>query len=170
MNTKIKSLIAAAIVLTASQAVPAHAGMNFNMNIGLPVAVAAVPPPPPIPVVPRVAVAAPDFFFSPSLGFYVSTGGPMDIFFTGGNYYRFDRGYWYRSARCNGPWVMAPARMVPPELRRHSYEDIRYFRDRDYHQHMEAMHHGHYPDRNYHRGDLRDHERGNGDREARWIR
>ncbi len=161
MNTKIKTLIAAAIILTASQAIPAHAGANFSLNIGLPVAVAAVPPPPPIPAPVKVAVAAPDFFFSPSLGFYVSVGGPADIFFSGGNYYRYDRGYWYRSARYNGPWVVEPARRLPPEFRRHSYRDIRSLRDRDYRRHMEARQHG--PDNG------RDsHQKGHGEVDAKW--
>jgi hypothetical protein len=159
MNTKFKSLIAAAIVLTASQAVPAHAGTNFNLSIGFPVAVAAVPPPPPVPVAPRVVVGAPDFFYAPSLGFYVSVGGPMDIFFCGGNYYRYDRGYWYSSRSYNGHWARTHSRGLPPELRRHSYKEIRDFRDRDYRRHMETRNHGHYPVRDSHRGDRHGHRR-----------
>ncbi|HTY20760.1 MAG TPA: hypothetical protein VMC44_03910 [Geobacteraceae bacterium] len=169
METFKKSLIAAAIILAAGQAVPAHAGVNFNLSIGLPVAVAAVPPPPPIPVPPRVVMeAAPGFFFSPSLGFYVSVGRHADIFFTGGNYYRFDRGYWYRSTRCNGPWAMAPLRGLPPELTRHRYEQIRYYKERDYRHYMEARHHGHDKEWNDFRSDRHDHDRGKREQDARW--
>jgi hypothetical protein len=141
--------------------------MNFNLSIGLPVAVAAVPP---IPAPARVAVAAPNFFYAPSLGFYVSMGGPVDIIFTGGNYYRYDRGYWYSSPRYNGHWVRTNQRGLPPELKKHRYEDIRYFRDKDYRRQMEARNHGHNPGRDSHRGDWRGNEKGHGEREARWIR
>jgi hypothetical protein len=140
MKTSTKAFITAAIVLAASQAIPAHAGVNFNLSIGVPAVVAAVPAPPPIYAPPRAIVGAPEFFFSPSLGFYVSVGTPVDVFYTGGNYYRYDRGNWYASSRYNGPWAFAPQRRIPPELARHRYEHIRYYRDRDYRQHMEARH------------------------------
>jgi len=147
-----KAFITAAIILAASQAIPAHAGVNFNLSFGVPAVVAAVPPPPPIYAPPRVlAGAAPEFIFSPSLGFYVSVGAPNDIFFTGGNYYRYDRGNWYASPRYNGAWSRANQRRLPPELTRHRYEQIRYYRDRDYRSHMEARNHG----RDDHSGDWR---------------
>jgi len=168
MKTYTKSLIAAAAILAASQAVPANAGVNFNLNVGLPVAVASAPPPPPVPVPARVAVAAPEFIFSPSLGFYVSVGTPTDIFFTGGNYYRYDRGYWYSSPSYNGRWTRTALRGLPPELTRHRYEQIRYYRDRDYRHYMEARNHGNHYGRDNYRGDGRDHERGHNGEEARW--
>jgi hypothetical protein len=151
-----KAFITAAIILAASQAIPAHAGVNFNLSFGVPAVVAAVPPPPPIYAPPRVlAGAAPEFIFSPSLGFYVSVGTPVDVFFTGGNYYRYDRGNWYSSTRYNGAWSRANQRGLPPELTRHRYEQIRYYRDRDYRSHMEARDHG----RDVNRSNWRDHDR-----------
>jgi hypothetical protein len=157
-----KAFLAAAVILAASQALPAHAGVNFNVSIGVPAVVAAVPPQP-VYAPPRVLVgAAPEFIYSPSLGIYVSVGAP-DIFFTGGNYYRYDRGYWYSSPRYNGHWARAQWRGLPPELTRHRYEQIRYYRDRDCRHHMEARNHG----RDDHRGDWRSHDRDRGRYEAR---
>ena len=156
-------ITAAAIILAASQAVPAHAGVDFNLNIGVPTIVAAVPPQPGYAPPRGLVGAAPEFIYSPSLGFYVSVGTPVDVFYTGGNYYRYDRGYWYSSPRYNGHWARANQRGLPPELTRHRYEQIRYYRDRDYRQHMEARDHG----RDDHRGDWRRHDRDRGEREAR---
>ena len=159
-----KAFIAAAVILAASQAVPAHAGVNFNLSIGVPAVVAAIPPPPPTYAPPRVlAGAAPEFIYSPSLGFYVSVGSPVDVFFTGGNYYRYDRGNWYSSPRYNGAWNRAYQRRLPPELTRLRYEQIRYYRDRDYRHHMEARDQG----RDDHRGDWRRPDRDRGERYAR---
>ncbi len=161
-----KAFITAAIILAASQAVPAHAGVDFNLSIGVPTVVAAVPPPP-VYAPPRVLVeAAPEFIYSPSLGFYVSVGTPVDVFFTGGNYYRYDRGNWYSAPRYNGHWARAHWRGLPPELTRHRYEQIRYYRDRDCRQHMEARNHWRDHGRND-RGDWRRHDRNRGEREAR---
>jgi hypothetical protein len=158
-----KAFIAAALILAASQAVPAHAGLNFNVSFGVPTVVAGVPPQP-IYAPPRVLVgAAPEFIYSPSLGIYVSVGTPVDVFFTGGNYYRYDRGNWYSSHRYNGNWARANWRGLPPELTRHRYEQIRYYRDRDCRQHMEARDHG----RDDHRGDWRHNDRDRGERYAR---
>ena len=159
-----KAFITAAIILAASQAIPAHAGVNFNLSFGVPAVVAAVPPPPPIYAPPRVlAGAAPEFIFSPSLGFYVSVGTPVDVYFTGGNYYRYDRGNWYASSRYNGAWSRAYQRRLPPELTRHRYEQIRYYRDRDYRSHMEARNHG----RDDHSGDWRRPDRERLEQEVR---
>jgi|WetSurMetagenome_2_1015567.scaffolds.fasta_scaffold803655_1 hypothetical protein len=142
MKTSTKAFITAAIVLAASQAIPAHAGVNFNLSIGVPV-VAAVPPPLPIPAPPRaIAGPAPEFIFSPSLGFYVSVRTPVDVFYTGGNYYRYDRGNWYASSRYNGAWRRADHRGLPPDLAKHSYEQLRDYRDRDYRNYMNARNHG----------------------------
>jgi hypothetical protein len=158
-----KAFITAAVILAASQAMPAHAGVNFNMGAGVPAAVAAQPAPPPMPAPPRAKAGAPEFIFSPSLGFYVSVGTPVDVFYTGGNYYRYDRGNWYSSSRYNGGWRRATnQRRVPPELTRHRYEEIRSYRERDLRRQMEARGHG----RDAQRGDLRPQDRGHGEREV----
>jgi hypothetical protein len=162
-----KTFIAAAIILAASQAVPAHAGVNFNVSFGVPAVVAAVPPPP-VYAPPRVLVGeAPEFIYSPSLGIYVSVGTPVDVFYTGGNYYRYDQGYWYSTPRYNGHWARAYGRGLPPELTRHRYEEIRYYRDRDCRHHMEARNQWRDHGRDDHRGDWRHRDRDRGDREAR---
>jgi len=161
-----KAFITAAIILAASQTVPAHAGVDLNLSFGVPTVVAAVPPPP-VYAPPRVLVeAAPEFIYSPSLGFYVSVGTPVDVFFTGGNYYRYDRGDWYSSPRYNGHWARVHWRGLPPQLTRHRYEEIRYYRDWDCRHHMEARDHGRDHGRDD-RGDWRRHDRERGEREAR---
>ena len=139
---KIKPVLLAVVVL--SQAIPALAGVNVDINIETaapptPVVVAPAPvyaPPPmvyapaPGPVV--VYESQPRFIFSPTLGFYVSVGVPYDIVYIGPSYYLYSGGYWYMGATYVGPWVLAKQRMLPPGLRRFSFDKIRYYRDFEY--------------------------------------
>ncbi|UFS72760.1 hypothetical protein LPW11_11330 [Geomonas sp. RF6] len=122
-----------AVVLAHSAA--AHAGMNVSVGFYAPPPVVVAPPPavvyeaPPPPPVPR---AAPRFVYSPDLGFYVSDN-PYDIAYIGQSYYLYRGGYWYAAPTCNGPWMAARGRALPPELRRFSYREISYYRDRECH-------------------------------------
>lgn len=140
MKTSVKTIIGAAAIILASQAVPVHAGVNFNLSIGIPAVVAAVPPPP-LPAPRRVVIEEdPEFVYSPELGFYVSVGTPVDIYYADGNYYRNDRGYWYCSPRHNGGWARVHSRRLPHQIARYRYDQIRYFRDRECRDHMDHRH------------------------------
>jgi hypothetical protein len=84
----------------------------------------------PAPVV--VIEEPPEFILPPSLGFYVSVGGPYDLFYIGTTYYLYRGGSWYRSSHYQGPWVATTYRRLPPGLRRHRYERIIRIRDEEY--------------------------------------
>lgn len=140
-----KKRIFATALLVGTQAVTAYAGLNVNLNIGAPppppVVVAPAPPPvaPPPPSV--MLEAPPQFIYSPELGLYVSVGVRYDIVYTGEGYYLYNGGYWYNAPYYNGPWVMVPAHRLPPLLRRHRFEDIRRFRDKEYRVYMRDREH-----------------------------
>jgi hypothetical protein len=109
-----------AVLLTAAMAIPVHAGVDIRVGI-------------PVPLPPTVVIqTAPEFIYAPALGFHVSVGAPYDIVYIGNDYYLYNNGYYYRSHNYNGPWVGVEARRLPPGLRKHRYEDIRRFRDREY--------------------------------------
>jgi len=132
-------LAAAAVLLVFAGAATAQAKVYFNVNIDVPVPVA------PVPVVtstsydpypsyaPQVAVTeTPNFIYSPNLGFYVSVGIPYDIAYVNNGYYLYRGGYWYLSPSYRGPWALVSQRRLPPVLHKHRYEQIRYYRDREY--------------------------------------
>lgn len=104
-------------------AVQARAGVNVGISVGVP-----LPPPPAI-----VIEAPPRFIFSPALNFYVSVGVPYDIVRIGPSFYLYNNGYWYRSSYYDGPWIGVEHNRLPPGLRRHRFEEIRRFRDAEYH-------------------------------------
>ena len=116
-----KQLIFAAILITF-MAIPAYAGVNIGINVG-------IPAPLPSSV---VIQTAPEFIYSPQLGFHVSVGSPHDIVYIGNDYYLYNNGYYYRSHNYNGPWVGVEGRRLPPGLRKHRYEEVRRYRDREY--------------------------------------
>ena len=116
-----KQLIFTAI-LTTLMAIPAHAGVNIGINVG-------IPAPLPSSV---VIQTAPEFIYSPQLGFHVSVGSPYDIVYIGNDYYLYNNGYYYRSHDYNGPWVGVEGRRLPPGLRKHRYDEVRRYRDGEY--------------------------------------
>ena len=130
-----KLLIIAAIVgAGASQvALASNVGVGVDIHIGnqphvapAPVPVYA-PPPPPV-----VIEEPPMFLYPPELGFGVAVGLPYDVFFISGTYYLNRGDVWYRGPNYNGPWVTTGYRALPPGLRRHKFERIHYYRDREY--------------------------------------
>jgi len=102
---------------------------------GTPPPATAVPPAPqyaPPQYAKPAPLPAPEFVYLPQYGFYASVGYPYDIIFTGEDYYLYYRGYWYQGPFYNGPWIVMEPRLLPRFLRRHRWEEIRYYRDREY--------------------------------------
>ncbi len=165
------SLAAAGVTLLWGTAAHAsHVGVNLNINLGNPPVVVApapvaVVPPPAGPLYLDDIQEPPEFVYPGQLGFYVAVGVPYDMFYIGTTYYLFRDNAWYRSPRYGGPWRAVPFRALPPGLRRHRFDRIRYYRD------MEYRHYRH--DRDRYRGrwfrperEWRDH-RHEGHREMR---
>ncbi len=134
-----KKQILLTAVLLASAAPLARAGnvgVDLNLNIGnqprevVPVPVPVAPAPPV--AAPVVIEEPPEFVSPPALGFYVAVGVPYDLYFAGNSYYVCRGNVWYRSPRYNGPWDVVRYRALPPGLRKHRLEKIRYLRDEEY--------------------------------------
>jgi len=66
------------------------------------------------------------------LGFYVAVGLPYDLFFVGKKYYLYRDGYWHRAHHSRGPWIIVSHRDLPPGLRKHKIERLRYYRDEEH--------------------------------------
>ena len=115
--------VLASVSLTST----ALAGLNVNLNIGIPVQ-PVVPAPAPTVIISD----PPDFIMPPSLGFYVSVGGPVDLFQVNNVYFMYRDSRWFQGANYNGPWINVPHRNLPMVLRRHRYEEIREIRDEEY--------------------------------------
>jgi hypothetical protein len=125
--------LAVAVITLALLGVPlmqaANAEVNVNVNVGVP-----LPPPLPFPEPPRIVLPAPpEFIMPPILGFYVAVGVPHDIVYIDNTYYLYRDNRWYRGPYYNGPWRYVERRQLPPGLRRHKFERIRYYRDEEYH-------------------------------------
>lgn len=73
-----------------------------------------------------------NFIYPSPLGFYVAVGLPYDLFYAGKSYYLFHDGYWHRARHSRGPWVIINHRDLPPGLRKHKIDRLRYYRDREY--------------------------------------
>ena len=84
---------------------------------------------------PFVIERQPDFIALPGFGFSVSVGGPFDVISYGSFYYVNHHGSWYRSSNYRGPWIFVTERSLPSSIRKHSWEDIRRFRDEEYRRH-----------------------------------
>jgi hypothetical protein len=72
---------------------------------------------------------APEFIYSPELGFFVSVGVPYDLVYDGNYYYNFSSGYWYRGRNFNGPWEIVTVSNMPAKLLKFRIDQIRYHRD-----------------------------------------
>lgn len=120
-----------AVILSTFMSVSAHAGVNIGINVGIPA-----------PLPPSVVIrTAPEFIYSPQLGFHVSVGSPYDIVYIGNDYYLYNNGYYYRSHDYNGPWVGVEGRRLPPGLRKHRYDEVRRYRDGEYRRYMRDREH-----------------------------
>ena len=149
-----KKYLAAAVLIVLAGAATAQAGVDFSVNIGVPVVVA----PPPVATVvtypayaPQVAypdygqrvtypsygqqvayAGQPGFIYSPRLGFYVSVGLPYDVVYLDNSYYHYRGGRWYTSPSYGGGWSYISQQRLPHALHRHRYEQITYYRDREF--------------------------------------
>lgn len=72
------------------------------------------------------------FILPGALGFYVAVGLPYDLFYVGKKYYLYRDGYWHRAHHSQGPWVILSHRDLPPGLRKHKIERLRYYRDEEH--------------------------------------
>ena len=110
-------------------------GFGVNINVGNQPNV-VVPAPAPVVVVPagpRVVIEEPPVFITPPrLGFYVGVDIPYDIFYISGRYYLWEDSHWYRAPHYRGPWTGVKYKSLPPGLRKHKLERIRYYRDDEY--------------------------------------
>jgi hypothetical protein len=106
-------------LLAAVQTRPARAEVNVNISVGVPLPQVVLPAPP-------------EFIYPPALGFYVAVDVPYDIFLVRGTYYLYRDNGWYRARHYSGPWRVVEHRHLPPGLRKHSYDRIRYYRDDEY--------------------------------------
>jgi hypothetical protein len=89
---------------------------------------------------------APDMLYVPQLGFYVSFGSPLDVFFLNNSYYLHRHGNWYRSAYYRGPWAVINVVHLPHAIRKHNRHTIHSWRDREYRRHTKHVwmrHQGH---------------------------
>ena len=134
-------VVAGMTMLWGTVAHASNVGVDLNVHVGAPPVVVAPPPvvvaPPPPPVVEREIYiddieAPPDFVYPDRLGFYVAVGVPYDMFYVGSSYYLFRDNVWYRGPYYGGPWRAVSYRALPPGLRRHRFERIRYYRDEEY--------------------------------------
>jgi hypothetical protein len=156
--------ILAAVLLILTGAASAQAGVNFSVNLGVPLPVTAYPAPAyPAPVASRVVVEeAPRFIYATNLGCYVSVGTPYDMVYGDNGYYRYSGGTWYLAPSYRGPWRVVAHRELPYGLGRHSYQQVRYYRDLEYRRYQH--------DRDHYRGawhqpvSLQRDERGSRDR------
>ncbi|HEY5975914.1 MAG TPA: hypothetical protein VIU41_14355 [Geobacteraceae bacterium] len=124
----------------------ATAEVNVNLNVGVPVVPAPVvvaPPPPPRTVVIEDIQEPPDFILPSSLGFYIAVGLPYDLVYIDNRYYQYRNNVWYRAPHYRGPWTTVKYKHLPPGLRRHKVERIRYYRDEEYHVYQRERDHYH---------------------------
>lgn len=121
-----------AVLLATPVASQAESNVSVNINVGAPVL--PLPPPPPLPPgLPKIFFDVPPLFLSPpSLGIYIGVDMPYDLMLVSGSYYLFHGNHWYRASHYNGPWAATRHDQLPPQVRRHKLEQIRYQRDHEY--------------------------------------
>lgn len=105
---------------------------NVGINIGNAPRVAVPVVAPPVYAPPVVIEEPPEFIEPPELGFYAAVGVPYDLFLVSNRYYLCKANVWYAAPRYNGPWVSIRYNSLPGQLRRHSFEKVRYYRDAGY--------------------------------------
>ncbi|CAG0949453.1 hypothetical protein GEOBC_00101 [Geobacteraceae bacterium] len=131
-----KFLAAVPLVLAVVSPVLAASDVGFDVNINVgnqPRVVIPSPQPVVVSAPPRVVIEEPPVFITPPrLGFYVGVDIPYDIFYISGRYYLWQDNYWYRAPHYRGPWAVVQYKSLPPGLRKHKLERIRYYRDDEY--------------------------------------
>ncbi len=135
---RVVAIASAFVIISVSTGWAEDVGFNVSINVG------NRPPVDPVYVNPQVAIEAPpEFIMPPALGFYVAVGVPYDMMFISNVYYLHKGDVWYRAPHYNGPWVVVPYKALPPGIRRHRFERIRYYRDEEYRRYREDEKHYH---------------------------
>ncbi|KAF0219856.1 MAG: hypothetical protein FD174_1580 [Geobacteraceae bacterium] len=133
-NVILMLLLFVFFIASVSQA--ANVGFDLNVNVGNRGGGVAVPVP--VAPAPQIIIEEPPLFLAPpSLGFSVAVGIPYDMVYISGNYYLHRDHGWYRSPYYNGPWHVVKHRHLPPGLRKHKFERVRYVRDEEYRRYRE---------------------------------
>lgn len=131
-----KFLAVVPLILTAVSPVLADSNVGFDVNISVgnrPGVVVPAPPAVVVPAGPRIIIDEPPVFITPPrLGFYVGVDIPYDMFYISGRYYLWQDNHWYRAPHYSGPWGVVKYKNLPPGLRKHKLERIRYYRDDEY--------------------------------------
>ncbi len=151
-----KSLFCLALLplLTAGGARAADVGVDLNIRIGNQA-------PAPVPII----VEEPPLFLVPaSLGFSVAVGVGYDMCYIDGRYYLLHGNFWHVSNRYNGPWTVIVVERLPPGLRKHKPEKIRYYRDHEYraYQNNKGNYKGHTHRPEKHKDDRKEEKKGKG--------
>ncbi len=127
------SFLSAILLLGTATAFAGNVGVDLNVNIGTPppqqVIVREQAPPPSREIIIEEDI---DFIYPEQLGFYVAVGVPYDLFYLRNQYYMYRGGQWYRGPHHRGPWASVHYRQLPPGLRRHKLDRVRYYRDHEY--------------------------------------
>lgn len=123
--------IAVAVTLAAVFTIPltemAQAGTDINISIGLPIKVTAGSG-----SVFFSLSTAPEFIEPQELGFYAAVDTTHNIYLIDSVYYLYRDRVWYTGNHYNGPWYTVERRHLPPGLRKHKHDRIRYYRDEEY--------------------------------------
>jgi hypothetical protein len=128
---RIMLILLLAALVAAPVASQAESNVSVNINVGAPAL--PLPPPPPLPGVPKIFFDVPPLFLAPpSLGVYIGVDMPYVLGLVSGSYYLFHGNKWYRARHYNGPWETTRYEQLPPQVRRHKLEKIRYHRDHEY--------------------------------------
>jgi hypothetical protein len=126
---KLVFVVGLTLLCSSQPAVAADVGFDMNINIGNGGGRVAAP----VQAAPQIVIEEPpEFIYPQSLGFYVAVGVPYDLFYLGDSYYVFRDNRWYRGPHYRGPWSSVQYRNLPPGLRRHKFERIKYYRDEEY--------------------------------------
>ena len=120
MKTKIVLATAIAGMLCINPLPEAHAEIAVQIRVGDPRG-------------PSFVIESwPNFIYLPEQGFSVAEHGPYDIIFYRNFYYVYHNGYWYRARQNRGPWIIVKENHLPPDIRRHRWEEIRRVREIEY--------------------------------------
>lgn len=84
---------------------------------------------------PVVFEAPPRMLYLPDMGFQVAVGVPYDVLYYGSDYYLYRDGVWFVARDYRGPWVVVRDGMLPGQLRRYGWSEIRHSRDVAYRRH-----------------------------------
>ena len=106
-----RAMSVAAWLLAFTFVVAPRAGANTYY--GFTVGVSNAPPPP------RIVIAErPEFIAVPGTLVYTVANTNYDVFRYNGTYYAYNDGYWYRSSKTSGPYVVVDVRSVPQTILR----------------------------------------------------